>query len=302
MKSEKTNSNLKMLLLALIAMAMWGSLYPFIKIGYATFNINADNIPDILMFAAFRFTICGILVCFLSLIKKEKLEKPFKKSIINITIMGLFAVVLHYAFTYVSLSLADSSKTALLKQVGSLLYVCFAFLFIKEEKFSIYKLLGAIIGFCGIIAINSGISGITFSFGDFMVILASVCLVISFIISRLCVKSSSPYWVTGISQLAGGIILLISGIIMGGNPLIFTFKSTMVFIYICVMSVIGYTLFYYVQKTAMNSKLFIIKFAEPLFACVFSALFLGENILKLQYLISFVLISSGIILGSKNKE
>jgi drug/metabolite transporter (DMT)-like permease len=47
--------------------------------------------------------------------------------------------------------------------------------------------------------------------------------------------------------------------------------------------------------------MFIIKFSEPLFACVFGALLLGENIFKWQYLIAFVLISSGIILGNKNK-
>jgi drug/metabolite transporter (DMT)-like permease len=39
---------------------------------------------------------------------------------------------LHYAFTYIGLSSTDSSKTALIKQLGSLIYVCFAFLFFKN--------------------------------------------------------------------------------------------------------------------------------------------------------------------------
>lgn len=45
--------------------------------------------------------------------------------------------------------------------------------------------------------------------------------------------------------------------------------------------------------------MFIIKFAESLFACVFGAMLLGENIFKIQYLLAFVLISVGIILGNK---
>lgn len=46
--------------------------------------------------------------------------------------------------------------------------------------------------------------------------------------------------------------------------------------------------------------MFIIKFSEPLFACLFGALILNENILKWQYLIAFLLISFGIVLGNKS--
>ena len=86
--------------------------------------------------------------------------------------MGLFAIVLHYAFTYVGLSLTESSKTAILKQLGALIYVCFAFLFIKGEKFGLYKITGAVVGFCGIIAINAegGINSPTI--GDVLIVLA----------------------------------------------------------------------------------------------------------------------------------
>jgi len=47
------------------------------------------------------------------------------------------------------------------------------------------------------------------------------------------------------------------------------------------------------------TKLFIIKFTEPLIACVFGAVLLGEDILKIQYLVAFVLITAGILLGNR---
>ena len=47
--------------------------------------------------------------------------------------------------------------------------------------------------------------------------------------------------------------------------------------------------------------MFIIKFAEPLFACLFGAILLKENIFQWQYFIAFILISVGIILGNKTK-
>ena len=48
--------------------------------------------------------------------------------------------------------------------------------------------------------------------------------------------------------------------------------------------------------------MFIIKFAEPMFACIFGAILLNENIFKWQYLIAFVLISASIALGNKNNK
>lgn len=290
------------LLIPLTVMALWGSLFPFIKIGYNAFGIDGNNIPDILMFAAFRFTVCGGLVCIFSAAKKEKLAPPKAKSIALIVAMGFFAIVLHYAFTYIGLSFIDASKTALIKQLGALLYVCFAFLFIKSEKFSIAKIIGAIVGFGGIIAINFGSGGISFDLGSILILLASVCSVISSVMSAVSVKDSSPFWVTGISQLTGGVILLIAGFVMGGKIPHFDTRSTLVFAYICAASIVAYTLWYYCQRTVSLSKLFIIKFAEPLFACVFGAVLLGEDIFKLQYLLAFLLISAGIILGSKEKK
>lgn len=292
----------KNLIIILIPLALWGSLYPFIKIGYDAFAIDGASIPDILMFAGYRFTVCGAVVCIISLIKMEKLETPIKKSIFNIIHMGLWAIVLHYAFTYIGLSLTDSSKTALLKQLGVLLYVCFAFLFIKEEKFSVLKIAGAVLGFSGVMAINTGSGSVSFSVGDILIILASVCTVVSSVMTHKYVQGSSPFWVTGISQLAGGLILLIAAFVMGGNVLYFTWRSTLVFAYICTSSIIAYVLWNYILKTNNLSKLFIIKFAEPLFACLFGAVLLGEDIFKLQYLVAFVLISLGIILGNRKED
>lgn len=293
---------IKSLIIVLIPLALWGSLYPFIKIGYDVFAIDGANVPDIIMFAGYRFTVCGAIVCMISIAKKERLEKPVPKSIINIIHMGMWAIVLHYAFTYIGLSLTDSSKTALLKQLGVLLYVCFAFLFIKEEKFSILKIVGAALGFAGVMAINTGANSVSFSLGDLLIILASMCTVVSSVMTRKYVQGSSPFWVTGISQLAGGLILLIAAFVMGATALTFTWKATLVFAYICTSSIIAYVLWNYILKTNNLSKLFVIKFAEPLFACLFGAVLLGEDIFKLQYLAAFILISVGIMLGNRKEE
>ena len=298
----KKSVDFKTLALSLLVMTLWGSLYPVVKLGYSVFGINGKEVPDILMFAGMRFVISGLVVCLFSMLKKEKITAPKGRNIGFILLMGLFAVVLHYTCTYMGLTTTDSSKTALIKQLGALIYVCFAFLFFKDEKFSILKIVGAVVGFGGIIAINYTPAGIRFSVGDLIIIAASFCTVTANIINKQCLKGVSPYWTTGISQFAGGVVLLAAALIMGGTPLRFTWKSTLVFAYICVASVSAYTLWYYILKNNSLSKMFIIKFAEPLMACVFGAILLGENIFRIQYLLAFLLISTGIILGNKSEK
>ena len=289
----------KTIILALIVMALWGSLFPCVKMGYRVLSIDSNFVPDILMFAAMRFTICGGIVSLFCLWKRNTIQAPTLRNISHIILIGVFAIVLHYACTYIGLSTTDSSKTALLKQSGALIYVCFSFLFFKDEKFSVYKIIGAIVGFCGIIVINFSKSILSFSFGDILILCASVCTVVSNVISRSKSQECSPLWITGISQLFGGAVLLIVAISLGGDFLEFSLKGSLVFSYICIASIVAYTLWYYVLATCELSKLFIIKFAEPLFACVFGAILLGENIFKWQYLAAFLLISLGILIGHK---
>lgn len=288
-------SNIITIFSALLVMAIWGSLYPAIKIGYTAFNINAKSIPDILMFAGIRFLISGIAVSFA--LRNYKIND--RSDIKYILLAGIFSIVLQYAFVYIGLSVSDGSKASIIKQVGILVYVCFAFLFIRNEKFSIYKILGALIGFAGIAVMGTGGGGFEFSVGDIMIILSSLCMVTANIIIKVNLDGVSSFTITGISQFVGGAVLIVSAFLMGAKMPVFNLRAFGVFAYICIASNVAYILWYNIIKKNNLSNLFIIKFAEPLFACMFSAILLGEDIFKIQYLIAFILVSSGIMLGNK---
>lgn len=284
------------ILAALLVMLLWGSLFPVVKLGYSAYNITTTG--DILLFAGVRFTICGAVICLYSLIRNRNSLKMNAKSAILVLLSGLFAVILHYSFTYMGLSLTDSSKTAILKQIGALLYVCFSFLFFKDDRFTAKKFIAAIIGFCGIVAINADSNGIHFNIGDAFIIAASFCTVFSNVVSKKALDKVRPITLTGISQLFGGIMLLIVGKSLGGS-MTFDISQSFVLIYILTASIISYCLWFTVVKDGELSKLFIIKFAEPVFACIFGALILGENIFSMQYLIAFLLIACGIYISNR---
>ena len=285
----------KTLFYTLLVMVLWGSLFPMVKLGYTAFQV--ESVGDILFFAGVRFTICGVIISLFAFFTDKQSFKPVLSAIVPVLLSGLFAIILHYSFTYTALKLTDSSKTAILKQVGILFYVCFSSLFFKDDKLTIKKLIGVLMGFAGIIAINIKSDGFSFNIGDVLIIAASFCTVFSNIISKRVFKAVKPVTATGVSQLFGGIVLLIMGIIMGGDMQFTMQASSLTLVYICLASIISYLLWYTVVKNGELSKLFIVKFAEPAFACIFGALILQENVFQIQYLAAFILIAGGIYIS-----
>ncbi len=274
-----------------------------VKLGFSAYHVKTT--ADILLFAGVRFVICGAVICLFAFFKNKKSYAAVGTSVFSILLSGAFAIVLHYGFTYLGLEITESSKTALIKQVGALLYVCFSFVFIKEDRPSFQKMAAALIGFLGIVALNITSDGFSFSLGDALILCASFCTVFSNVISKKVFSKVDPITATGVSQMFGGGVLFAVGGLMGGRVSFSLDPTLWIMVYICLASIISYCIWFGIVKNGELSKLFIIKFAEPVFACIFGALLLGENIWKIQNLIAFVLISFGILLSNlrlKKKE
>jgi len=290
------NKGQKMMAKALLVMVLWGALFPLVKLGFRTYSVITTG--DILLFAGIRFTVCGLLISGWTLAQRRSAFMQARQSVTSVLLVGLFAIILHYSFTYLGLSITEGSKTAILKQLGVLFYVCFSALFVKEDRLTAPKLVGVLLGFVGIVVINADSSGVHINVGDILIIAASFCTVFSNVIGKKLFKTVDPIAATGLSQLFGGVVLLIVGLILGGS--VDMGHSLWIMICICVASVISYCLWYGTVKQGELSKLFIIKFAEPVFAAVFGAVLLGENIWKWQYLAAFALITAGIVISNRN--
>ncbi len=286
----------KTVISALFTMLLWGSLFPMVKLGFSTYEVRGT--ADILLFAGIRFLICGAVISIFAALKERGSYRTVGGSLGTILLSGVFSIILHYAFTYLGLEFTDSSKTALIKQVGALFYVCFSFLFIKEDKASVRKTVSALLGFSGIFVLNISSVGFSFHIGDILILCASFCTVFSNVISKKVFLRADPITATGISQFFGGAVLFAVGLVMGGEVK-FSFNSELwIMAYICIASVLSYCIWFGIVKNSELSRLFIIKFAEPVFASVFGALILRENIWKIQYLVAFLLICGGIWLSN----
>ena len=286
------------ILKATLVMLLWGSLFPSIKLGYRLFAIDSSNVSNLFLFAGVRFILCGILLIAFCMWKKESMEIESKKEIGRLVSVSLFAVVLHYACTYTGLSMVDSGKTALLKQLGALLFICFSFLFFKEDRFSIYKLAAAGLGVLGIIVLNLDGESLQISIGvgEILIIAASLCTVISNVSGKKLTRTLSPLVMTGYTQLAGGIVLTLLGAAGGGNLGQFSWSGVGIFLYILFASSLGYGIWYSLLKSNDLSRLFIIKFLEPIFAAVFGVLLLRENF-SFTYVLAFLLTVAAIFVS-----
>ena len=296
-------SSWSVILSATCVMLLWGSLFPAVKLGYRMLAIDTSNVANLFLFAGVRFLLCGILLTVFCILKKENLEIEGKRDIRRLVIVSLFAVVLHYACTYTGLSMVESGKTALLKQLGALLFICFSFVFFKEDKFSIYKLAAAGLGLIGIVILHLDGSSwqLSFGIGEILIVAASLCTVISNVSGKKLTRTLSPVVMTGYTQLAGGLFLTVIGLAGGGSFGTLSLEGIGVFLYILVASCISYGMWYSLIQKNNLSHLFIIKFLEPVFAAVFGVWLLGEAF-SITYLIALLFTVTAIAVSQMKKK
>lgn len=310
-KHEHTTQR-RVLWQSVLVMLLWGSLFPAVKLGYSSFAMDTAKPANLLLFAGVRFLLCGGILTAICAVRGQSLRVEHTRDKLHLGVVTLFAVILHYALTYTGLSLTDSGKTALLKQLCAVLFICFSFVFFKEDKFSPRKLFSAALGLAGIVALNmngfeSGTPFASFGLGELTVIGASLCTVIANISSKKLTHRVPPLTIAGISQLIGGAVLVLCGLLGGGSLGTLSLRSVLIFLYILAASCISYALWYHAVSRTGLSWLFIIKFLEPVFAGIFGALVLGESILTLPYLLALALTFGAILLSGcasqkKNRE
>lgn len=284
---------------AILVMMLWGALFPLVKTGYREFGIDTGYIPNLILFAGIRFVVCGFMITLFAK-KNGKRLKLEKWEIGPVVAVGAFAVVLHYTFTYSGLAMTDSGVTALIKQLGSFAFIPLSFLFFKEDKFSVQKLLGAVLGFGGIVVLNLTSAGFELGIGELLIIMASLCGVIANVFGKHVIKTLDAIVMTGLSQLLGGAVLLLIAVLSGGHMGTVSASGILVFGCICTASIIGYCLWYSLIGKNNLSQLYIVKFLEPIFAAVFGMIMLNEDILNIRFLLALLFTGAAIVISNWN--
>lgn len=285
--------------LAIFCTLLWGTAFPFIKVGYAQFGIEGNDIGSKLLFAGARFTLAGIMVLFIFLVKNKHLPKIEKNGIMPVMLLGSVQTFGQYIFTYIGIGFTSGANTSVITACATFFTVLFAPLFFKSDKLNICKIIGCVLGFCGVLCVNSG-GGVTVDtlFGDFMILMSTLSAAAGNFISKGIVRDREPISVTGFQLLFGGILLLIAGFVTGGKLDFSSIKGLLVLLWLAFVSAAAFAIWTALLKHHPASRICAFNLLVPVFGTLLSGIMLGESVFGIETIVSVVLICAGIFISN----
>lgn len=280
---------------AVFCTLLWGTAFPFIKLGYSSFEIAESDIGAKLLFAGLRFAIAGVMVLVFLCVCERKFTLPNKDEILPVTVLGLVMTAGQYIFTYIGIGFTSGTNTSIITACASFFTVLSAPLFFKNDKLTAFKVIGCALGFAGVLAINRcGKISVDTLFGDVMILVSTLCSAAGNILSKKLANGRNPVKITAFQLLIGGIVLTIIGLACGGRLSFEKMQSSFILLWLAFVSAAAFTIWTALLKYHPASKITVFNLLVPIFGTVLSGLMLGENVFRIETLVSLVLISLGI--------
>lgn len=284
--------------LAIFCCALWGSAFPFIKIGYRLFAIPQDALGSQILFAGIRFTLAGILAIVFGSLLKRKWIAPKRHAWGKIFKLSLLQTALQYFFFYIGLAHTSGVKGAIIVGTNSLISILVASLLFHQERLTAKKLAGCLVGLAGVTLANLDGSGIGLEMsllGEGFVLLSVVAYSFSSVMMKIYSADDDPVMLSGYQFIAGGLLLIALGIILGGKigmggasgevenvlQAAGSVQSSVlpaagVLLYLSFLSAAAYTIWGILLKYNPVSRVAIYGFSNPVIGVFLSAMLLGE--------------------------
>ena len=138
--------------------------------------------------------------------------------------------------------------------------------------------------------------------GEGMVFICTVAYGVSTVVLKIISNKESPMTITSYQILFGSVLLIIIGLALGGHVEGFTLKSTILLIYMALISAVAFSLWTLLLKYNPVGRVAIYGFTIPVFGVVLSAIFLGEQFVSLKNLSALILVSVGILIVNSTKS
>ena len=290
-------------LLACFTCLLWGSAYPAIKIGYELFSIAQNDVASKILFAGYRFVFAGLILLIMAFFtNREKVFSLSRRDFGEVSLLGFLQTAVQYFFFYVGLAHTTGVKGSILNATGTFFSVLLAHFIYKNDRLSINKSLGCLIGFVGVMIVNFGKGSLDFHFtllGEGFVIIAAFLLSAASIYGKKISQRMDALILTGYQLSIGGLILLLAGYLTGGVLGELTIQSALLLAYMVLLSSIAFTLWTTLLKYNRVGMITVFNFTMPIFGAVLSAIFLGERILEWKNILALLLVCSGIWLVTK---
>lgn len=306
MESKKNDFLTKMpvvIIGAFICCALWGSAFPCIKIGYRLFDIDTMDSYTQILFAGIRFVLAGILALLIGSLLSKKFLTPKKESWGKIIKLSMFQTVAQYVFFYIGLAHTTGVRSSIVEGTNVFVAILIASLLYKQEKLTLRKIIGSIVGFAGVVLVSTFgaelVSG-NYIVGDLLVFLSTFAYAFSSVLLKRFSVDENPIVLSGYQFVVGGLIMVIVGLMFGGKLQTITAGGIGMLIYLALVSAVAYSLWGILIKHNPISKVAVFGFMNPVCGVVLSALLLDEGSnLGLMSLVSLALVCLGIYIVNR---
>ena len=296
-RSNRLTNPVVLCLLALFCCALWGSAFPFIKIGYRLFAIPSDAPGAQILFAGIRFAFAGVLVILIGSITEKRVLIPKLDAMPKVLLLSLFQTVLQYVFFYVGLAHTTGVKASIINGAGVFMSILAAVLF-RMEKLNAQKVAGCLLGFAGVVLVNLMQGSVDFSFspvGEGFILISAASSALSSVAIKRFSQTLDPVMLSGWQFLCGGAVMMVIGLLLGGTLTTVTFSGIMVLCWLAFVSAAAYSVWSLLLKYNPVSKVAVFGFANPVFGVILSALLLAEGqSFGWMTLCALLLVSAGI--------
>ena len=288
---------------ALTAAIAWGWAFPLIKVAFKAFGITTDMTGSKMLFAGIRFAAAGLIVLTVARGGRRSFKTNEKSNWWFILAFALMNTTLHYFFFYVGMSHSEGSRAAILNSLSTFLVVLLACACFKSDRLTTRKILGCVVGFSGILALNhGGAESSQFTWlGDGMIILNAICGACSNLMTRGLSRRIDVFVGTGFSLTIGGLLLIIPGLAFGGTLPHVNILGCVCLVLLIAISAIGFALYNKLLSCNPVGKVAIYNSLIPIVGAVTSCLCLGETF-HLKYALAGGLAALGIYIINKGRN
>lgn len=296
--------NMVVCLGAMLCCALWGSAFPFIKIGYRLFDIAADDTATQILFAGCRFTLAGMMAIIIGSIAAKQLLHPVRENIGRVLWLSMLQTVLQYLFFYIGLAHTSGVKASIIEGMNVFVAILVASLLFHQEKLTFMKLAGCTIGFAGVVLIN--LNGMNFELslqGEGFIFLSTVAYAFSSVFLKRYSVKDNTVMLSGYQFVLGGLIMTAVGIAMGGHVQITSVRALVLLLYLAMVSAVAYSVWGILLKYNPVSKVAVFGFMNPVFGVILSAFLLHESDQASGWIsiVSLILVCIGIYAVNRQK-
>ena len=287
--------------MAVVCNVLWGSAFPFIKMGYRLFAIDATDTASIMCFAGVRFMLSALLVyAGGAALRRGPLPMPKGKNLLSCCGLGLWQTAAQYTFYYSAVALLTGAMGGILNSTQSFLGVIFAhFIYGNADRMTPAKTLGCAVGFAGVLIGTLGNHGGGSGWGVFCMMAATIIFTLSGPWNKSVTKKADSFAVCFINLFVGGLALFVLGTVLGGSLHVQSALAVVVMLYLAFICGAGYVLWALLMKNNPVSRIAIFGFVNPVVNVLLSAVLNGEPLFRWQYLAALVFVCVGIWLVNK---